>query len=363
MGIKENIPFFSTFFHIYRLLQRLHSCAMRHIKTGDIEEGREMRKTISKLLFTVFTIHLLAFSAFAVEYLVPGGQVIGLELRDNTVTIAAFDDALGAEAKSAGLKIGDRIISIDDKQIRAAEDIRKALTHSKGSVDLLVERSGKNHQIHLNPCITSDGPRLGVYLRQGITGIGTITWYNPSTHAFGTLGHGVNGSDGNLLPMVKGNAYPAQIAGVKMGKSGNPGQLKGILTNDRLLGTLEKNTVQGVFGTLDVPFDGKPIPVAEYDDVHPGEAKIRSTVTNKGIQEYSVEILKIYPRSRSDCRNLVLKITDPELLDITGGIVQGMSGSPIIQDGKLVGAVTHVLVNDPTMGYGIFIENMLDAAA
>ncbi len=322
-----------------------------------------MRKTISKILFTIFSVHLLAFSAFAAEYLVPGGQVIGLELQDNTVTIAAFDDVLGAEARASGLKIGDEIRSIDGKKVNAAEDIRKALTRSNGSVDLVVERKGKNHEIHLNPCITPGGPKLGVYLRQGITGIGTITWYNPSTQAFGTLGHGVNGCNGCLLPMYRGNAYPAEIAGVKVGRSGDPGQLKGMLDNSQLLGTLEKNTAKGVFGTLNVPCQGKPIPVAEYGDVHAGPATIRSTVSKEGTREYSVEILKIYPRSRSNCRNLVLKITDADLLNTTGGIVQGMSGSPIIQDGKLVGAVTHVLVNDPTMGYGIFIENMLNAAA
>ena len=145
------------------------------------------------------------------------------------------------------------------------------------------------------------------------------------------------------------------------GTSGTPGQLKG--EAGQSLGPLLKNTPQGVFGKSQIPFSGEALPTASYEDIHPGPAAIRSTVSSAGVREYSVEILKIYPQDRKDGRNFLLHITDPQLLQTTGGIVQGMSGSPIIQDGKLVGAVTHVLVNDPTRGYGIFIKNMLDAAA
>ena len=136
----------------------------------------------------------------------------------------------------------------------------------------------------------------------------------------------------------------------------------GALHSAAPIGTIEKNTAQGVFGAANTAFQGDPLPVAESDQVQKGEATIRATVKDT-LQEYSVEILKIYPKSPDKCRNLLIRITDPALLEATGGIVQGMSGSPIIQDGKLIGAVTHVLVNDPTTGYGIFIENMLDAAA
>ena len=202
-----------------------------------------------------------------------------------------------------------------------------------------------------------------MYLRDGITGIGTVTWYDPDTGQFGTLGHGVNGSDGNLLEMVKGKAYDAQVASVKKGVSGEPGQLKGAVAPEQEAGSLYRNTPQGVFGKSDRGWKGEALPVGEAENIRTGPAVIRSTVKGDETQEYSVEILKIYPGSRADGRNLLIKITDPKLLEATGGIVQGMSGSPIIQDGKLVGAVTHVLVNDPTRGYGIFIENMLDAAA
>ncbi|MBP3674366.1 MAG: PDZ domain-containing protein [Oscillospiraceae bacterium] len=321
-----------------------------------------MKKLANHCVFALISLFLFSINVSAADYLIPVGKVIGLELSEGSVTVAAFDDALPA-AKDAGLHIGDEIRSIDGQSVDSAEDVRKALNCSDGCVDLVISRSGKEQTISLEPEITSEGPRLGVYLRQGITGIGTVTWYDPDTDTFGTLGHGVNDGKGALLKMTRGNAYPATVVAVQKGKAGQPGQLKGALENRQLLGTLSGNTSQGVFGTAPDAWEGEPMEVASFSDIHTGAATIRSTVTDGEPQDYSVEILKIYPRSRSDGRNLLLKVTDPELLETTGGIVQGMSGSPIMQDGKIIGAVTHVLVNDPTTGYGIFIENMLDAAA
>ena len=320
-----------------------------------------MKKLANRCVFALISLLFLSSNASAAEYLIPVGRVIGLELSQGSVTVAAFDDTLPA-AKKAGLHIGDEICAIDGCDVDCVEDVRKALNRSDGSVELAISRSGKEQTVSLEPEITSDGPRLGVYLRQGITGIGTVTYYDPDSDTFGTLGHGVNDSKGNLLTMSRGLAYPASVVSVQKGKSGQPGQLKGALSSDQLLGTLSGNTAQGVFGTAPDAWAGELMEVASYSDIQTGAATIRSTVTDGEPHDYSVEILKIYPQSRSDGRNLLIKVTDPELLETTGGIVQGMSGSPIIQDGKLVGAVTHVLVNDPTTGYGIFIENMLDAA-
>ena len=203
---------------------------------------------------------------------------------------------------------------------------------------------------------------MGVYLRQGISGIGTVTFYDPETGRFGTLGHGVSDTAGGLLRMTRGNAYTASVISVKRGKSGDPGQLKGGVESMAVFGQLLKNTPQGVFGVTHFGWEGDVISTADYDEISAGPAKIRCQVEGESVRDYSVEILRCYPQTRTDGRNFLLKITDPDLLSCTGGIVQGMSGSPIIQDGKLVGAVTHVLVNDPTRGYGIFIENMLEAA-
>ncbi|MBQ7801995.1 MAG: PDZ domain-containing protein [Oscillospiraceae bacterium] len=321
-----------------------------------------MKKLANRCIFALISILFLSSGASAAEYLIPVGRVVGLELSQGSVTVAAFDDTLPA-AKNAGLHVGDEIRAIDGRDVDCAEDVRRALDHSDGTVELTISRGGNEKTISMEPEVTADGPRLGVYLRQGITGIGTVTWYDPETGAFGTLGHGVNDGKGNLLTMSRGLAYPASVVSVQKGRSGHPGQLKGALSSDRLLGTLSGNTAQGVFGTAPDAWEGELMEVASYSDIRAGEATIRSTVTDGEPRDYSVEILKIYPQSRSDGRNLLLKVTDPALLETTGGIVQGMSGSPLIQDGKLIGAVTHVLVNDPTTGYGIFIENMLDAAS
>ncbi len=295
--------------------------------------------------------------------LVPVGQVIGLELSDDTVTVASFDEELGARARAAGLRAGDCIVKIDDTKITRAEDVRRALDRARGTVQVTVRRGEKTQTLKLTPQITAEGPKLGVLLKQGITGVGTVTWYDPETGKFGTLGHGVSGTNGALADMVSGNAYKARVASVKRGEAGKPGLLRGSVEGGQILGSLEKNTDRGVFGQALAAWQGVPLEVAENEEVKTGPATIRSTVEGDTVREYSVEILKIYPRAKAAGRNLLIKVTDPALLEATGGIVQGMSGSPILQDGKLIGAVTHVLVNDPTTGYGIFIENMLDAAA
>ena len=317
-------------------------------------------KRIANWTAAILILIVLPVSCRAAEMLVPVGRIIGLQLKSEAVTVAAFDDVLGREAKDAGLRIGDQILSVNGFPIREAEDVAEAL-EGRTSVAVTVRRGSKETTMEIPLQTTADGKRLGVYLRQGIGGIGTITWYDPETGKFGALGHGVSDSSGALLRMTGGSAYDAFVESVKKGKAGAPGQLRGCA--DSACGELLRNTPQGVFGRTSQSWEGAPIPVAAYEEITPGQATIRATVQAGEPQDYSVEILKIYPRDRGDGRNLLLKVTDPRLLEATGGIVQGMSGSPILQDGKLIGAVTHVLVNDPTAGYGIFIENMLDAAA
>ena len=313
--------------------------------------------------FTFVLVFFLSFSADATRYLIPGGQVIGMHLQDNAVTVSAFDPELGQTAKAAGLREGDRILRIDDTDVHSTSDVKAALTQARGSVQISLLRGGKAKRLTLTPAITEEGPRLGVYLKQGTTGIGTVTYYDPESKDFAALGHGVNTKNGELLRLVSGNVYAANIQTVKKGTVGAPGQLMGALNGSEALGDIRKNTRQGVFGSLTAASaKTAALPAAETCEIHTGDAVILSTVSDQGLREYSVEILKIYPNTERT-RNMLLKVTDPALLAATGGIVQGMSGSPIIQDGKLVGAVTHVLVNDPTTGYGIFIENMLDAAA
>ena len=322
-----------------------------------------MRKLTVRFAASLLTVFMMVQSASAARLLIPVGQVIGLEIGEDRVTIEGFDSRLGEAAQAAGLKEGDRILCIDGNDIHCAEDVRRALQSSDGDVDISIVRGSAVKELELEPSITNDGPKLGIFLRQGITGVGTVTYYDPDSRMFGALGHGVNDQNGELVVMTQGFAYCATVDAVKKGKSGDPGQLMGSVTNRVPIAALSKNTLQGVFGKAQLPFRGEALPTAAISEIQTGPAVIRSTIQNGSVQEYSVEIMKIYPHSSADGRNMLLKVTDQRLLDSTGGIVQGMSGSPIIQDGKLVGAVTHVLVNDPTTGYGIFIENMLDAAA
>ena len=321
-----------------------------------------MNRSLRAVIISAALFFLLPVSAEAAQSLIPVGALIGLQLQDDTVTVAAFDENSPSSAKAAGLKIGDEILQIDQIPVSCTEDVRNALNACDSDIEITIRRGSKTSKLCFTPDTGEDGPRLGVYLRQGISGIGTVTYYDPETGAFGTLGHGVNQPKGTLLAMKRGFAYEADITSVIRGKSGEPGQLKGSADAAEVFGTLLKNTPQGVFGTTNQGWTGESIPVSGFEEVHTGPAVIRSTVTGSTPQDYSVEILKIYAPDRSQHRNFLLKVTDDQLLSATGGIVQGMSGSPIIQDGKLVGAVTHVLVNDPTRGYGIFIENMLEAA-
>lgn len=320
-----------------------------------------MKRFITQFLIIFVILCATVLSVAAADLLIPGGQVIGMHLADDTVSVAAIHDTLGAAAKAAGLAVGDRIVAIDGQTIHGPEDIRTALAKSGGPVDVSILRDGKAKKLRFTPAATDSGPRLGVYLKEGTTGIGTVTYYDPEGRSFGALGHGVHDPAGQLLSLSQGSIYQASVLSVKKGAAGTPGQLMGAVTDTVPLGNIEKNTHRGVFGQT-APDTCDPLPIGSKDTVRTGPATIRSTVNGGGCREYSVEILKLYPTLGDGGRNMLLRVTDPALLEACGGIVQGMSGSPLVQDGKLIGAVTHVLVNDPTMGYGIFIENMLEAA-
>lgn len=320
---------------------------------------KRMGRVLAAAVLMIFLFPLRTEAAS----LIPVGRIVGLQLKDNCISIAAFDEALGEHAKQCGLKVGDTIIKINDIPVSSTEEIRSLLDETDGVLRLTLRRGSRELNVSIEPQETPEGKRLGVFLRQGIAGVGTVTWYDPTTQTFGALGHGVNDSSGTLLQMKEGAVFPAEILSVTKGKAGHPGALKGSASNDASFGTLTKNTPQGVFGRLHSGWQGRLIETASAEQLHTGKASILSTVCGDTPREYSVEIVKLYAPDKRDGRNMLLRITDPALLEITGGIVQGMSGSPILQDGRLVGAVTHVLVNNAEMGYGIFIGNMLDAAA
>lgn len=292
-------------------------------------------------------------------YLIPGGGIFGAKIKQSYVTVQN-----PCEIKD--LKPGDKIISLNGNKVYSVNDIKSvARSLGKEDVTLICERGGKEIKVIFKPKQTDGEYRLGIVLKDGAAGIGTITYIDPQSGAFGGLGHGICDTDtGEVIDFTEGQVTGVILSGVKKGEGGKPGELSGLLT-DKVSGTLYANTECGVFGKLDkipVNIGATPIEVAHRADVHEGEATILSTVKSGNVKEYKIQISNINKNS-TGTKSFKIKVTDPTLLAITGGVVRGMSGSPIIQDGKLVGAVTHVLVANPTEGYGIFIENMLSAAS
>lgn len=312
-----------------------------------------MKGFFQRVAALVILFYILPQSALAAELLIPVGKVVGLELRDDTVTVTAFDDALGGTAREAGLKIGDRLLTIDGTDIHSASDVRSALERSDGRITMTIARDGHRHRLELIPAKSEGIPRLGVYLRQGIAGMGTVTYYDPDTGEFGALGHGVSSAGGELLAMTWGSAYPGRILTIQKGVPGQPGQLRGSAQGEDPIGKLRKNTPRGVFGTASKKWLGQLLPVADFGDVHPGDVVILSDVAGQEPREYSAEILKIYPQGRPDSRNFLLRVTDPELLALTGGIVQGMGVIDNRDNTKKpgnTGFFNSYPKNDPTIG-------------
>ena len=232
---------------------------------------------------------------------------------------------------------------------------------------LQVRREGADLQLSAQAARSQAGAyQLGVWLRDSMAGIGTMTFYDPQSGVFAALGHGINDVDtAKLMPLETGSIMEASVSDVKRGRAGEPGELHGEFNLTEDLGELYANTDRGIFGHLDgeqLTQGLEPVAVATREQVREGKAVIRSNISGDQVEEYAIEIIRLYPETEGETRNMMIRVTDQRLLDATGGIVQGMSGSPIIQDGRLVGAVTHVLVNDSTRGYGILAENMLQAA-
>ena len=315
-----------------------------------------MKKHVLRPLMTVLAAAALTINVWALpKTLIPGGCTVGVKLYSQGLVVTGFETK--SAAKEAGLKKGDVIIQVDGETVHTADALRQCL--GEDQVVLTVLRNGKEAEF----CVQPKEKQLGAYVQDSIAGIGTVTYYDPDTGAFGALGHGVsNAETETLMPLEAGVVVRSAVAEVKTGASGAPGELRGQFDVASILGEVTVNDACGIFGTLSMPIAGTPIPVAEAGEIEPGPAEIYANVSGEDVRSYSVEIEKIYPHAAQTGRNLLLRITDPELLQTTGGIVQGMSGSPIIQNGKIIGAVTHVLVNSPDTGYGIFIENMLDAA-
>lgn len=320
----------------------------------------------------ILCIALAVPVAAAAQEVYVGGIPFGIRFDSGEVVVVKTNSFLSAgstvsPAKDAGICSEDVIKSINGTAVTSMHDVVTAVQSAdKDLLKIVVERGGKEVSVELAPKTNDETgtKQLGVMLKDSSAGIGTVTFVEEDALSFAGLGHGIcDSSDGRLLKIENGYISDVTITDICKGKIGAPGELRGVIDADKC-GKLISNTEVGVYGIFTETPEGisEKIAVAEKDEVHTGKATILCTLDDNERHEYDIEISQIQHFADAKTKNFIIKVTDKDLLTKTGGIVQGMSGSPIIQDGKLVGAVTHVLINDPTTGYGIFIENMLDAA-
>ena len=319
----------------------------------------------------IFPIKEVAVSTVESSVVTLGGTPFGIKLYTDGVLIVSLSEVMTesgkcSPAKSCGLKTGDRILSIDGKEVFTNKEVASLVENSAGkALTLTISRDEITSTVVLHPVFSKEEQtyKAGLWVRDSSAGIGTLTFYDPKTGVLAGLGHPICDVDtGTVIPVSGGEIVPARIYSVGKSIAGSPGELRGGFEQGRLA-KLSSNNAAGVYGVADKAIIGETYPVALKQEIKEGDAKIFTTVEGTKPQWYSIRIRNVNYKDASITRNMLIEITDPALLEKTGGIVQGMSGSPIIQNGKLAGAVTHVLVNDPTKGYGIFAENMLDAAA
>ena len=324
---------------------------------------------VSVSLFNAIPIKNSSLTVSNRHYVIPSGEIFGLRLFTEGVLIIkteTVDTAQGnvSPCDMAGLKKGDIILKVDGQEVVSSNALSETLSRGDKTVFTVeYERSSKKYSTILNTyySLSQNKYKAGMWIRDSAAGIGTMSFYDPSTGGFAGLGHGVCDIDtGEILPFSDGDIVSAEITGCYKGQKGKAGELCGIFSQETI-GVLLSNNSKGVYGVLS-KFTGEneAIPIAMKREVKEGKAEIISTVNELSPCRYQVEISNINFTSGEN-KNMVIKITDEKLIEKTGGIVQGMSGSPIIQDGKLIGAVTHVLVGDPTKGYGIFAETMIEA--
>lgn len=336
---------------------------------SDVSEGAESYQVNISLLNTI-PVKSSTVTVSKRQYVVPSGDIFGVKIFTDGILIVGMDDVPTADgilnpAKRAGLKNGDVILAVDGETAQNVSQLSAAVQAGAESITLTVRRNEKVWQTELTLAVSSnDGkPKAGLWVRDSTAGVGTLTFYCKENGVFGGLGHAICDIDtGTVMPFGHGEAVKTQISGCYKGSAGITGELCGVF-QEETLGTLYSNGETGVYGVLKA-FDksAAELPVATKNEVKTGYAQILATVDDAGPQYYDAKIIKVYPNSDENGKNMIVEVTDRALIEKTGGIVQGMSGSPIIQNGMLVGAVTHVFVNNALQGYGIFAETMLKDA-
>ncbi len=307
------------------------------------------------ILLMIIPLNIFAYS----DYIIAGGENIGIRVNTKGVIVVGTYDIEGVSpASKAGLLEGDIITSINDKKVNDIDDVSNFISNnSEETITIGYIRDEIEHKTALKLI----NNKTGLYLKDSISGIGTLTYVDPNTKNFGALGHEItNSMNGEIVDISNGSIFSSSIIGIKPSRNGNPGEKNASLNTNDIIGSIKENTNKGIFGKYYEELNiNKLYKVANIDDIKIGPAKIKTVLNQNAVKEYSINILS-FKETNDKTKNIIFEITDPDLLNKTGGIIQGMSGSPIIQGDNIIGAVTHVVINDPTKGYGIFITNMLE---
>lgn len=353
-------------YYYYRLPDKFYVSHSNRLVLSSCREilpikSKDNNKTSLRLLGIV-PIKNVTTDTIDAPLLYVGGEPFGIKLISEGVMVVDFENDF-CPAKKCGIKTGDIILSVNGSEISSKSDISQLIRNCDGqTIELLINRNGENKTVKLTPEICEGSYRAGMWVRDSSAGIGTVTFYCENG-IFGGLGHPVCDIDtGEIVPIKKGEASDVAIHDYEKSRNGNPGALLGGFTQKGELGEIYSNEENGVFGKMNnIPSQKTPIPLGYKQEVVKGKAFIYATIDGKTPEKYQISIEEIR-LDGNNTKNMVIKITDERLLSKTGGILQGMSGSPIIQNGKLIGAVTHVFVNDVTMGYGVFADEMYATA-
>ncbi len=318
--------------------------------------------------FNIFKLKEINVNVISKTKVIPMGNAIGMKLYTDGVLVVGMSEIEGKKPyENSGIKEGDRIVQIDKKAIDNTEDLMEAVNKCNGKeISVKYIRDNTTITTSIKPIKNSGNQyKLGLWVRDAAAGVGTLTFYEPSSGMFGTLGHGILDVDtSELIKIANGELVTTNILNITKGKKGDPGEIRGTIESGHTIGNIDKNTSFGVFGTLNkTPYiniqNNDEIEVALREEIKIEDAQIICELENGKREKYNIKIQKVFLNNNKDNKSMLIKITDEKLLEKTGGIIQGMSGAPIIQNGKFIGAVTHVLVNDPTIGYGVFADIMI----
>ena len=345
-------------------------------KNINVATNGELTETFLNVkLFNLFTIKKVPVRLLTDTDVYVGGETVGFNLYSDGVICVGSNAVATSEGtkepiKDSGLQTGDAILKIEDIEINNIEDIDRIInlpTFAGQELALTIKRDEKEEKVNITPVfdMLTQKYKLGLWVRNNASGVGTLTYVKQSDFRFGAVGHPiVDSSLGENFEVESGNIYKCRLLGIKKGEKNNPGEIKSSINlSDDAIGLADTNCKYGVYGNIlnkGCIDASRTATLGGRLSVHLGDAKIYCNLDNMGVKAYDVKIIKANKQNSADDKSMTIKVTDKELLEKTGGIIQGMSGSPIVQNGKIVGAVTHVFVNDPTRGYGVYIDWMID---